>query len=91
MDDFGIQYVGIFNTGVFNKWGILYIFKALQQSLARMAIGQRVFQFQVCGRLAGLRKSNAIVDAYLKSIERRTPKPYLRPLSSFFPGAGMVH
>ncbi len=41
-----------------------------------------VYQFQLCGRLASARKSNIIADTYLRSIEKCSPKPYLRPVSS---------
>ncbi len=61
-----------------------YIFRAVQLSWGWMDTGLRVFQFQACGRLAGVRKSNFIVDTFLNSVEKYTPKPYLVPVSSFF-------
>ncbi len=64
--------------------GFKDIFTAVQLSWARMITGLRVFQFQVCGRLASVRKLNVIVDAYLQSVEKCTPKPYLLPVNSFF-------
>ncbi len=51
----------------------------------RLGKSWRTFQFHACGRLGYLRKSSALVDAYLKSMEKWTPKPCLMPLSTFFP------
>ncbi len=67
------------------RQGFKAIFKAVQLSWGRMLSGLRLFQFHVCGRLVTLRKSNGIVDTYLNSVEKYTPKPYLVPVSSFFP------
>ncbi len=67
------------------RQGFKDIFKAVQVSWGRMVSGLRVFQFQVCGRLISMRKSNVIIDTYLTSVEKFTPKPYLVPVSSFFP------
>ncbi len=50
-----------------------------------MVTGLRVFQFEVCGRLASSRKPSGIIDIYLNSVKKYTPKPYLVPVSSFFP------
>ncbi len=61
------------------------IFKAVLLSWGRMSEGLRVFYFHVSGRLLSLRKKNVLVEAYLKSLEGSTPKPYLVPLSPFFP------
>ncbi len=60
------------------------IFKAVQVSWGRTGKGRRAFQFQVCGHLEHLRKSSALVDVYLKSLEKWTPKPILVPVSTFF-------
>ncbi len=38
--------------------------------------GPKDVQFQVYGRLEYLRKSSDVIDAYLKSMEKWTPKPY---------------
>ncbi len=61
------------------------IFKTVQLLWARVVSEQRAFQFSVCGRLARARKSNVIIDTYLKSVEKYAPKPCLVPVSSFFP------
>ncbi len=39
----------------------------------------------MCGRLPSMRNKDVIVDAVMKSFEAHTPKPYLKPVSSFFP------
>ncbi len=66
--------------------GFKCVLRAVQASFGtRVAEGQRTFQFQVCGRLRNSREDSAIVDAYLKSVQEHTPKPYLLPVSAFFP------
>ncbi len=42
-------------------------------------------QFQVCGRLVKLKESNAILNNYVESLLKYTEKPYLVPVTSFFP------
>ncbi len=61
-----------------------YMFKTVQMSWARMMARLRIFQFYVCGHLAGMRKSNFVIDTYLNSVEKYTPNSYLVPVSSFF-------
>ncbi len=61
------------------------ILKAVQLSWGRFSDGQRSFQFQICGRLWSTRNKDVIVDAVMNSFEAHTPKPYLKPVSSFFP------
>ncbi len=61
------------------------VFKAVQLSRPRMETGLRTFQFQVCSRLVDLRKSSAVVETYLQSVQRNTPTPYLLPVKSIFP------
>ncbi len=39
----------------------------------------------MCGRLLSLSKNNVIIDTHLKSVLRHTPRPYLMPVSTFFP------
>ncbi len=61
------------------------IFKAVRLSWGRFSEGRRSFQFHLCGRLIRLKKSNVIVDKYLKSLEASTPTPYLVPITPIFP------
>ncbi len=63
--------------------GFKLVFQAIQLSWGR--VFKRVFQFHVCGRLVSLRDSNVIVEQFVHSVEKCTPKPYLHPVSSFFP------
>ncbi len=66
--------------------GFRDIFKAVQLSWGRRIVtGLRVFQFYAGGRLASVRKSNVIIETYLSSVEKFTPKPCLVPVNSFFP------
>ncbi len=41
VDDFGIQYVGIFNKGVFNKWGEYCI--ALRNAVCKACYWDSIF------------------------------------------------
>ncbi len=61
------------------------ILKAAQLSWGRFLNGQRAFQFQMYGRLLCMRSKDVIVDAVMNSLEAHTPKPFLKPVSSFFP------
>ncbi len=61
------------------------ILKAVQLSWGRFFDGQRAFQFQLCGRLLMIRSKDVIIDAFLRSFEEHTPKPYLQHVSCFFP------
>ncbi len=61
------------------------ILKAIQLSWGRFFRGEREFQFQICGRLSNLRGKDVIVDAIVSSFEAHTSKPYLKPVTSFFP------
>ncbi len=48
------------------RQGFKTIFKAVQLSWGRMVTGLKVFQFNVCGRLASVRKSNAIIETFFE-------------------------
>ncbi len=62
------------------------IFKALLPSWGTLMMeGRRSFQFRLCGLLRSLRQVDVVVDVYLKSVESCTPKPFLLPVSTFFP------
>ncbi len=73
----------IHSTGIRESFELL--FKAIQLSWGRFLEGQRPYQFQMCGRLLNKRSEDGLVDAVINSFEAHTPRPYLKPVSSFFP------
>ncbi len=62
--------------------GLKKIFEVARLSWGSRLEEMRSFQFQVCGRLLSLRKSNAIVDAYFKSVLKETPEAVLATCKS---------
>ncbi len=72
-----------FSKGLHESFAL--IFRALQLSWGRISGGRRELLFQMCGRLVKLRKGNVFLNKYLESLSLYTEKPYLVPVTAFFP------
>ncbi len=72
-----------FSKGLYESFAVL--FRALQLSWGRICGGRRELQFQMWGRLFKVRKSYVVLNKYLESLSMHTEKPYLMPVTGFFP------
>ncbi len=72
-----------FSKRIYESFGLL--FRTLQLSWGRISGGRRELQYSVCGRLVKLKESNAILNKYVESLLKYTEKPYLVPVTPFFP------